>query len=267
MNNLYEIQEDITVIYAKYEGEEVCITINTEDLDLVSQYSWWICKGRNTLYAVSTSDKTWMHRLILGLTKEDKLVGDHKDGNGLNNTRDNLRPLTLSQNNANRQRKSTGTTSKYLNVYYHNQNNKWTARVKVDGKTHTLGSYTLEWVAALVALEYKKKVYGDDFVIKSIEKELLDLKSKYPQEYEESIRESELCKRYKGRANVKTTSGIPGVVWRESRKRWMVFIKIDGKPVGFGQYKDVIEAGRVANIKTIKYLGSPYAYRVPIKLD
>ena len=264
MYNEYKVVGDITIIYIPYKEDIYECLISTKHLPIVQEYDrWYIEKGRNTYYACTT-DRIKLHRVIMEPTEGQ--VVDHIDGNGLNNVDTNLRCVSVSQNNANRQNKSEGKTSKYLNVYYHNQNKVWTARVKVNKKTITLGSYDLEWVAALVALEYKKSVYGVDYVPKDIEQELLDLKSKYPDEYHQCIEAAEFRKRYRGGSN-KTTSGIKGVSWRESRKRWMATLRVDGKVMNLGQYTDKYEAGRAVTKATLEFLGSEYVHRTPIKLE
>jgi len=67
--------------------------IDEEDLEKVSQYTWNKNVQRTT-YARTRVDNNWvhMHRVImgLGLFKDDKRIVDHKDGNGLNNKKDNL---------------------------------------------------------------------------------------------------------------------------------------------------------------------------------
>lgn len=63
-----------------------------------------------------------MHRFIMGVT--DRLTDvDHRDGDGLNNRRKNLRAGTRSQNLGN-QRKARGT-SKYKGVYWDKRDKKW----------------------------------------------------------------------------------------------------------------------------------------------
>ena len=80
---------------------EICL-VDDDDFALVSGFKWRATAGK-TKYAVTT-DKTnrkkiiLMHRLILGLLSNPLLVTDHIDGNGLNNTRANLRACTQAQN-------------------------------------------------------------------------------------------------------------------------------------------------------------------------
>lgn len=54
-----------------------------------------------------------MHRLILGLP--DAVHGDHANGDGLDNQRENLRPATVRQNMANRRRQK-GAKNPYCGV-------------------------------------------------------------------------------------------------------------------------------------------------------
>lgn len=81
--------------------------IDAADFDLVSQHKWSAVAARSKSgrqigwYALAASDGApiYMHRLILGA--EPISFVDHRDGDGLNNRRANLRPATASQNAAN----------------------------------------------------------------------------------------------------------------------------------------------------------------------
>lgn len=81
--------------------------VSAEDYELVSSFVWHakpVKKASEGYYASSKlRGKTiYMHRLILGAANGEMV--DHKDGNGLNNVRTNLRLSNGSQNNANRSR-------------------------------------------------------------------------------------------------------------------------------------------------------------------
>jgi HNH endonuclease len=77
--------------------------VDKQDYESIAQHKWHARKDGNTYYAITRNGYGFisMHRLILGLVKGDPEV-DHIDGNGLNNTRANLRLATRSQNAANR---------------------------------------------------------------------------------------------------------------------------------------------------------------------
>lgn len=97
-----------------------------------------------------------MHRLIL---QPPWYLGvDHKNGNGLDNRRENLRIATDSQNQWN-SRKGPGTSSRYKGVSWNKQRKRWAARIWVNGIYQHLGYYEDEAVAALeydrVAREFR----------------------------------------------------------------------------------------------------------------
>lgn len=90
-----------------------------------------------------------MHRVIIA-AREGQLV-DHRDGDGLNNQRSNLRFATVRQNGAN-SRKTHGK-SKYRGVYWNVARNAWQAQISagpVAGRQKVLylGRYATETEAA-----------------------------------------------------------------------------------------------------------------------
>jgi len=76
-----------------------------------------------------------MNELPLGYER------DHKDGNGLNNQKDNLRFLTHRQNMQNRH---DTKTSKFPGVYWNKKTGKWMSRIQVDGIRIFLGLHADE---------------------------------------------------------------------------------------------------------------------------
>ena len=64
--------------------------------------------------------ETTLHQFLLG--KQEDMVIDHINGNGLDNRRENLRFLTISQNNQNRNKKEN-SSSKYIGVSF--EKNRW----------------------------------------------------------------------------------------------------------------------------------------------
>ncbi len=116
--------KEITLTSRKKISNPFKALVSDEDFELVSGFTWYVFKSSNTNYALNVVNKktTYMHRLILGVTDPQILV-DHKDGNGLNNTRENLRKCTGSQNMMNK-RKSWGV-SKYFGVSRHTIRGKY----------------------------------------------------------------------------------------------------------------------------------------------
>jgi hypothetical protein len=141
--------------------------VDDEDFEELSKYSWhavWNKTG-NKFYAqhnyrVKNKTKTLrMHRLILGLT-DPKIQCDHKDGNGLNNQRENLRKATNRQNQMN-QKKRLNCSSKYTGVSWSTEKRKWRSYIRIDDKYKYLGYFDDEIEAAKAYNEAAEKRSGE----------------------------------------------------------------------------------------------------------
>lgn len=81
------------------------------------------------------------HRLIIKMvTGIDPIEGDHKDGNGLNNAWDNIRP-TDALGNARNHRLQSNNTSGSVGVTWAANHNKWRAQIVVQKKHIFLGHF------------------------------------------------------------------------------------------------------------------------------
>jgi len=127
--------------------------VDPADLEILAPYHWTALDSGNTWYAKAHSgNKTiYIHRLIL-LGEEagsDKRKVDHVNGNGLDNRRQNLRPVTHSQNMQNSLGRKTARKSRFKGVSLRRHPEKpYRACIEVGGKQIHLGYFASECDAA-----------------------------------------------------------------------------------------------------------------------
>lgn len=119
--------------------------VDPDDYPLVSERAWHPQRDKNTIYArCSIGNKTVrMHRLIVGARAGETV--DHRDGNGLNNRRGNLRYATSQQNNAN---KSSRSASGFKGVHKGDRGRRWKAIITINYERRHLGYFDTPEAAA-----------------------------------------------------------------------------------------------------------------------
>jgi hypothetical protein len=102
-----------------------------------------------------------MHREILMLYNVKAPFDiDHKDGNGLNNQKYNLRAATRSQNQANRGL-NKNNSSGYKGVYFQRSAMKFKAQIGYKGEKIYLGLFEDPINAAVKYNEYAKRLFKE----------------------------------------------------------------------------------------------------------
>ena len=141
--------------------------VDAADYEWLSQFRWRVYKGkrRQVWYAVRhlrLSSGKWssmrMHREILGALPGQFV--DHKDGDGLNNTRSNLRICTSQQNQFNTPGLAS-TSSRFKGVSWEKRRGWWIASIRMQGKSHFIGSYHDEIDAARAYDAVAKELHGE----------------------------------------------------------------------------------------------------------
>lgn len=129
--------------------------VDDEDYTLVSKLSWRACWNGYTWYARSSTD-IFMHKLLI----PDSDYVDHRDSNGLNNQRKNIRSCTATQNRAN-SRPGTNKSSRYKGVSFCTRTYKFRAQICRAGKPVYIGRFTSEEDAARAYDEKAKELFGE----------------------------------------------------------------------------------------------------------
>ena len=120
--------------------------IDVADVQLVNDRNWFafVCGGKS--YAASMSKKSegkrtmrLLHRVILNAPQAHGV--DHRDGDGLNNCRSNLRLATQAQNTKN-QALRLNSKSGFKGASYSTRDKVWRAHIKVNYKQISLGTFS-----------------------------------------------------------------------------------------------------------------------------
>lgn len=118
--------------------------VDDRDYDRCAAHKWCAMVQPWGVYA---SRKDWtggkpktvlMHRFVISAPQGLKV--DHRDGDGLNNRRGNLRLATTAQNGANRRKQRT-SSSPYRGVTLVKKTGHWLASIRVEGVLHRLGTF------------------------------------------------------------------------------------------------------------------------------
>lgn len=137
--------------------------VDDKDYKMVAQRKWSALKPKGNgraWYAIARqgAGKILMHRFILGLTGKKQV--DHKNGDGLDNRRCNMRICSNGQNQHNRM--GQGKKSKFKGVKKEQrQKDTWGARIKTNGKAIWLGTFRDEKQAAKAYDTAALKYFGE----------------------------------------------------------------------------------------------------------
>ena len=130
-------------ISGKLETNKIAI-VSKQDYEKISKYKWSIS---NDGYAVSIINRyISMHRYIMG-AQEGEIV-DHINGNRLDNRRENLRILTSQQNAENKKLSGKKENTKYRGVYFVKKDNKYNAKIYLNGTRYYFGMFNTDIEAA-----------------------------------------------------------------------------------------------------------------------
>jgi len=135
--------------------------VDADDLERLSIYKWCAVRRNRTWYAKTLrpdGSHLSMHRLIADAPKH--LMVDHKDHNGLNNRKHNLRLCNNAQNQYNRL-PHRGGTSKHKGVYLDKQYNKYRAIICHNSKRYHLGRFDNPDDAARAYDKKAKELFGE----------------------------------------------------------------------------------------------------------
>jgi hypothetical protein len=155
-------------------GNGLFATVDAADYPELSKYRWYATYRGSQIYAVrhEGGKETYMHRVIMK-PRPGQIV-HHRDGDGLNNRRDNLLVCTRRQHQA--CRRPLGDR-RFVGVYWFK--NGWMAQIRYRGKTYYLGRFK-DQIEAAKARDRKAYELCGELAYLNFPKDLPALRRLYP---------------------------------------------------------------------------------------
>ena len=126
--------------------------VSDTDAKILKDRKWYAHESGGKIYARSVfnpegeREPIYMHRLLMGAVSEMDI--DHKDGDGLNNRRSNLRHVSRTINNLN--------CPHTAGCYFESRTGKWRAEIWFDYRHIRLGRFATK-TAAAAAYQAKRR--------------------------------------------------------------------------------------------------------------
>lgn len=224
------------------------VLVDDSDFESLSKHNWYlqVTRHHDKFYAYTVIKREGkrrsvkMHRLIMG--EDIPFPIDHKDGNGLNNQRDNLRVATISENGINR--KTSYNKTGFRGVMYDKRYKSYYVFLHVNNKKRHLGTFVNPVDAAIRYNEEALKVYGKFAVLNTIT--------------EDSIQYYKNKLSHRKSKTDKNATGFKGVsrIKRNLAKPYYAYINAKKQHYHLGMFETAVEAAKAYNNAAIKLHGN-----------
>lgn len=160
--NKYEFDGKVGKCY--FSNNDSCFLFDTEDYDKIKDYTWYSADNRvEAYYCINESRvyKVYVARLVMNCPED--LIVQHKNNDSLDNRKCNLQICSRAQM-IRQQLTPKNNTTGYKGIQKSRQlkdgSYHYKALIKVNGKTHYLGTYKTFDEAYAVRIKAEKEYFG-----------------------------------------------------------------------------------------------------------
>lgn len=200
--------------------------------------SWHLNGDKHTDYAIGCSGrkkKFKMHTEILkkyGLHENGKEI-DHKNHNGLDNRKENLRICTHAQNRRN-SKPDKNSTSIYKGVsIFPKKSSKWQSFIFKDGQLIKIGAFYNEKDAAIAYDIFAKKMFGEFAYLN------------FPDANQNEINKIQII--IDNPKQWGSTSKYIGVCYNKNENKYESYLNHNKQRIYFGKFNIELEAAKIRN--------------------
>lgn len=165
--NDYIIKDDIVIfnLYNQKNEKNGEFIVDFEDIEKVKYHKWRISHSHVVTGLPSNGTQKDLSWIVLGITQEEiveqNIVVDHKDGNGFNNRKSNLRICSQSENVINKSFMSNNTSG-FIGVSYREDRDRYDPEIRRDEIRCHLG-YTESLKEAVYKRYYAEQLVFGQF--------------------------------------------------------------------------------------------------------
>lgn len=220
--------------------------VDDEDVDRLAHFRWRPQKKScGKVYAISRivvngkQSTIRMHRLIMNAPSGVEV--DHRNHNGLDNRKENLRLATDLQNARNKRKSHSYFTSRFKGVH-RTERGYWKSGIRVNGTQINIGTFDDELLAAAAYNFKAKELFGEFACLNQVDDRL------------ESVAMAIAWNPKKKRNPLSRYLGVG--IQKTAHRKWFARIISNGKSIFLGGFLTELEAAEAYNKAAIELYGA-----------
>jgi hypothetical protein len=158
-------------LYDKQNNKKAEAIIDAEDYERCKQYKWTGTLSAQGNMIVMCNGLSYLNEFIMNFKSTSTMCVDHKNGNTLDNRKENLQIITMQQNQIKKKMQKNNTSGYRGVTWYVNpgKTSAWLAQIYFNYKRYHLGYFKTKEEAALAYNKKAKELFGKFAVLNKIE--------------------------------------------------------------------------------------------------